>query len=166
MEKGNSYAFYHLAGFYARGIMGMPLDWAKANELLLKAGELGCATAYCNLGNSYNEGLGVDRDETKTNHYHELAAINGNVDARNRLGCLEYNDGNLQRAYKHYMIGAMAGCKSSLDDIKEGFMQHGDVTKDEYAKALRGYQKWQNEVRSEARDKAEKAHLLMANMGL
>ena len=52
MDKGNSTAFYVHAGCYAEGIKGMPQDWAKANELLLKAGELGCAEAYSKLGYS------------------------------------------------------------------------------------------------------------------
>ena len=34
----------------------VPQDWSKANELYLKAGELGCADAYFNLGNSYQWG--------------------------------------------------------------------------------------------------------------
>ena len=41
MAKGNGDAFSMLASYYARGIMGMPQDQQKANELLLKAGELG-----------------------------------------------------------------------------------------------------------------------------
>ena len=48
----------------------------KANELLLKAGELGCAEAYRNLGMSYNNGLGVEVDKKKAKHYYELAAMN------------------------------------------------------------------------------------------
>ena len=39
--------------YYAEGHMGMPQDRAKENELFLKAGELGCAYAYCNLGSAY-----------------------------------------------------------------------------------------------------------------
>ena len=35
MEAKNAYAFYLLAGYYARGVMGFPLDMTKANELLL-----------------------------------------------------------------------------------------------------------------------------------
>ena len=52
MEKGNADAYYMLTGYYAGGKMGLPQDWLKANELYLKAGELGCAEAYFNLGNS------------------------------------------------------------------------------------------------------------------
>ena len=43
MEKGNADAFYFLAGYYREGSRGLPQDEAKANELYLKAGELGCA---------------------------------------------------------------------------------------------------------------------------
>ena len=64
MEKGNADAFFQLAGYYAQGIYDMPQDWAKANELLLKAGELGCAGGYYNLGNCCtNEGMGVEIDK-------------------------------------------------------------------------------------------------------
>ena len=52
-ESGNARAFYNLAGCYAAGDTGMPQDFAKANELFLRAGELGCAEAYYNLGISY-----------------------------------------------------------------------------------------------------------------
>ena len=38
------------------GIFGMPQDRAKTNELYLKAGELGCAVAYYNLGSAVQEG--------------------------------------------------------------------------------------------------------------
>ena len=154
MEKGNADAHYLLAGFYAEGTTGLPQDWAKANELWLKGGELGCAEAHYNFGNSYFIGRGVDIDKKKAKHYFELAAMNGSVHARHNLACAEGQAGNPQRAYKHSLIGARAGYKNSLDAVKTGF-KHGFVTKDEYAQALRAYQKWQDEVRSDARDKAE-----------
>ena len=68
------------------GIFGMPQDRAKTNELYLKAGELGCAVAYYNLGSAYCAGRGVGIDMKKTRHYYELAAMNGNVMARYNLG--------------------------------------------------------------------------------
>ena len=52
MEKGNPTAYNNFAGLYERGSHGMPQNHAKANELYLKAGELGCADAYYNLGNA------------------------------------------------------------------------------------------------------------------
>jgi len=157
MNKGNGDGFFQLAGYYARGIMGLPQDWVKSNELLLKAGELGCTEAYCNLGNSYRNASGVERDVKKAIYYWELAAMGGHVDARYNLGLEELKKGNIHRAFKHFIIGARAGYKDSLDIIKEGFMQ-GDVTKDEYASTLRAYQKRQNEIKSDERNQAKAAY--------
>ena len=153
MEKGNARAFNHLAGFYAEGEMGMPQDWLKANELWLKAGDLGCSDAYFNLGNSYNGGQGMEIDTEKAKHYFELAAMGG-VQARHNLGCMEEEADNPQRACKHFILAARAGFKQSLGSVKKGY-KRGHITKDEYANTLRAYQKSQDEMKSEARDKAE-----------
>ena len=153
MEKGNPSAYNNLAGHYANGTRGLPQDWAKANELYLKAGDLGSADAYFNLGNSYRVGRGVEVDEKKAKHYWELAATNGHIKARHNLGAIEGQAGNHERAYKHLLISASAGSKKSLDSVKGGFMR-GLVTKEQYANTLREYQKSQDEMKSEARDKA------------
>ena len=131
----------------------IPQDMARANELYLKAGGLGCVDAYFNLGVVYGTGNGVEIDEKKAKHYYELAAMNGYVAARHNLSNVEGQDGNHERAMKHFMLAARAGLKGSLDTVKEGYM-HGLVTKEEYAKTLREYQKSQDEMKSEARDKA------------
>ena len=157
MEKGNADAYHQLAGYYSQGMNGMQQNWAKANELWLKAGELGCADAYFNIGNSYNNGMGVEVDEKKAKHYYELAAMMGDVIARYNLGVLESNAGNYHRAYKHYMVAANSGVRPSLDEIKKGFTK-GFVTKDEYASTLRAYHESQTEMKSEARDKAADFH--------
>ena len=141
MEKGKADAFYNLGGCYADGEMGMPQDWAKSNELLLKAGELGFAPAYFNLGDSYYSGeRGVDVDEEKAKHYWELAAMNGSVSARYNLGCVEAQAGNPHRAAKHFILVARAGHDKALGGVKEGY-EHGFVTKDDYANTLRAHQK-------------------------
>ena len=154
MEKGNAGAFNQLAGYYGEGCYGLPLDWAKANELRLKAGELGCAGAYFNLGICYQFGGGVEVDKKKAKHYFELAAMNGDVMARHNLGCAEYEASNFHRAYKHFMLVACTGYNLSLDSVKKGFM-NGHVTKEEYANTLREYQKSQDEMKSDMRDKAQ-----------
>ena len=153
-EKGNADAFYQLAGYYDRGINGVPQDRAKANELFLKSGELGCADAYYNLGNQYFNGRGVEVDKKKARHYYELAAMNGDVQARNNLGCMEGQAGNHQRAMNHFKLAARSGHTKSLDTVKDGYMG-GYVTKDEYANTLREYQKSQDEMKSKARDQAQ-----------
>ena len=151
MEKGNANAFYHLAGDYADGSRGMPQDEAKANELYLKAGELGCTGAYYNLGILYSNGRGGAIDKKKAKHYYELAAMSGDIRARHNLACMEGQTGNSQRAFKHCLIAAKAGCKESLDMVKGGYM-NGYVTKEQYANTMREYQKSRDETKSDARD--------------
>ena len=154
MEADNAYAFYVLASYYDRGVKGMPQDYEKANELYLRAGELGCSNACYNLGISYSfHGNGVEVDKKKAKHYYELAAMNGDMNARHNLGCMEGQAGNEHRAHKHFIIAAKAGYKKSLDYVKEGFV-NGIVTKEEYANALRAYQSRQDLMKSDMRDKA------------
>ena len=153
MEKGNAWAFYDHAGYYANGSHGLTQDWAKANELRLKAGELGCANAYTRLGYSYANGMGVEADKNKAKYYYELGAMKGDVISRYNLGVLESKVGNHQRTYKHMIFAAKAGHHEALDVVKKGFMK-GYVTKEEYASTLRAYHESQTEMKSEARDKA------------
>ena len=155
-EKGNAYSFFQLGGYYYRGILGIPQDVARANELFLKAGELGHAGAYYNLGVCYDNGQGVEVDKKKAKHYWELAAMNGSVQARHNLGVDEYEAGNTQRAFKHFIISASAGYKDSLNMVRQGY-RVGHVTKAEYANTMREYQKSQDEMKSDMRDKAQAA---------
>ena len=152
VDADNAYAFYTLGGCYDRGVMGMPQDFAKANELWLRSGELGCHAAYYNLGYSFENGDGVEVDKKKAIHFWELGAMNGNVIARHNLGCEEVGAGNHNRACKHFILAAKAGYKKSLNRVKAGFMD-GIVTKEEYANTLRAYQSRQDELKSDGRDK-------------
>ena len=79
--------------------------------------------------------------------------MKGDVAARHNLGLIEGHAGNHHQAMKHFLIAARAGSKLSLDVVKKGYM-HGHVTKEEYATTLREYQKSQDEMTSDARDKA------------
>jgi TPR repeat protein len=157
LEVNNAYAFHQLAGYYSKGDRGVPQNFVKANELYLRAGELGCAEAYCSLGYSYDTGRSVEIDKKKAKRYCELAALNGSVNARHNLGCVEGKAGNNTRAFKHFLLAARAGYKDSLDQVKVGFV-HGIVTKDEYENALRAYQSRQDLMKSDDRDKA-RAHI-------
>ena len=75
--------------------------------------------------------------------------------ANQRLGCLEGQAGNDQ------LISASAGHTLSLNSVKAGYMD-GHVTKDEYANTLRKYQKSQDEMKSEMRDKAQEYALMFS----
>ena len=156
IDKGNATAMNMLANCFAQGRMGLPQNRVKANELCLKAGELGHALGYYNLGNNYREGKGVEMDKTKAKHYYELAAMDGNVSARHNLGLLEGAAGNYHRAMKHFIIAAKAGHDGSLDYTKRGY-KGGLIAKDEYADILRAYQARQEEMKSDEREEAAKA---------
>ena len=153
MEKGNALAYLQLGGMYANGEGSLPQDDEKANELWLQAGKLGCAEAYHNLS-LYFYGI---RNQKKAEYFCELAAMGGYVYARSNLADNEYNAGNYERAYKHYMIAAKAGDKDSLDEVKDGFMR-GFIAKDEYASTLRAHQKRVAEMNSDMREKAAAAY--------
>ena len=153
MENGNADAFYQLAEYYDRGSYGLHQNRVKANELWLKAGELGHSRAYYRLGYSYHVGRGTEVDKKKAKHYYEIAAMKGDVHARHNLGALESKVGNHQRTYKHMIISARAGYHESLDVVKKGFTK-GFVTKDEYESTLREYHERQTEMKSDAREAA------------
>ena len=138
---------------YRDGVHGLPQNSAKALELWHRAGELGDALAYYNIGVTYEIGHGVEIDKKKALHYFELAAMKGSVKARCHLGVVEGQAGNTDRALKHWMIAVKGGNANSLENIKR-MLGYGDATKDDYAKALRSYQAYLNEIKSDQRDEA------------
>jgi len=190
IDNGNAEAHYILAGYYNSGVLGHNgendgrRDLAKANELFLKAGELGCDAAYLALGDSYRLGNGVEIDKTKAKHYYELAAMKGSVHARHNLGCEEEQAGNIHMAYRHYILAARAGFARSMGKVKQGFFStspdgptfrfaafmgtvtaeeyaRGDITEDKHSTALQLYHNTlvsyfgrYKEMENDARDKA------------
>ena len=157
MKLDDAEAIYEMGCFYHDGVYGLPQDHAKALELWHRAAELGRATSYYSIGNSYLKGNGVERDEKKAKHYWELAAMGGDIKARQNLGVSEWCAGNMDRAMKHFMIAAEFGNSVSLDIIKQIFMD-GYATKDDYSEALRSYQANLVEIKSPQRDEAAAAH--------
>ena len=153
VEMGDAKAIYSLGCYYNGGKYGFPQDRAKALEHWHRAAELGHTEAYYNIGNAYYKGNGVERDMKKAKHYYELAAMGGDADARYNLGRIEEEAGNMSRAVKHHLIAAGCGDNESLKKIREFFV-NGHATKDDYAKALRSYQGYINEIKSDQRDEA------------
>ena len=118
-------AMRNLGCKHYNGSRGLRQNYRKAIKLWLRAGELGDAIAYRNLGTCYSAGRGVVRDEKKANHYNALAAMGGDAMARHNLGAAEYNAGNMERAVKHWMIGVGAGFDNSLDGVRQCFANGG-----------------------------------------
>ena len=157
IELNDATAICDMGCKYAEGLLGLPQNRAKALELWHRAAELGDADAYCNLGIAYDNGDGVQRDETKAAYYYELAAIRGDSYARANLGVESLEKGDKDRALKHWMITVKDGEYRSLQNIKCIYMD-GHVTKDDYAKALRSYRAYLDEIKSDQRDEAAAAN--------
>ena len=158
VELDDAEAIFNLGNHYRRGEDGFPFpqDYDKAFELFVRAGDLGYAKAYNNVGYAYENGSGAEIHKKKAGHYFKLATIEGNVFSRYNLGVVEENAGNMNRALKHYLIAAEGGCNNSLKQIQKLYT-NGHATKDDYAKALRAYQAYLAEIKSTQRDKAAAA---------
>ena len=150
-------ALHSLGMYYFNGTYGFEQDYNKALEHWHRAGELGHAAAYCSIGSAYYQGRGVEVDKKKTEHYWELSAMGGCVNARYNLGNEEVRADNVNRALKHHLIAVGGGYADSLEAIKELY-SGGFVTKDNYMKALRSYQTYLGEIKSVKRDNAAAAH--------
>ena len=135
------------------GEHGLVQDRDKALELWHRAGELGSVSAYFAIGLSYLNGDGVQQDLMKAIHYWELAAMRGDVMARQNLGIYEESIGNIDRAMKHFQIAAKFGCEKTLKVVQDCF-KSGLVAKDDYANVLRARQQYVQEISSNERDKA------------
>ena len=104
-----------------------------------KAAELGNINSQYNLSGLYFLGQGVEKDEKKALYHLEEAAIGGHVEARHNLGRFEgENNGNMDRAFKHFTIAANMGHDKSLELLKKNYA-NGFVTKDDFASALRAH---------------------------
>ena len=73
--------------------------------------------------------------------------------ARHNLGVYEHKAGNVDKTMKHFVIAAGCGHAKALKHIRSLFM-NGNATRDNYEEALRAYQQYAEEVRSDQRDKA------------
>ena len=156
VEAKDAIAIYGLGCCYDDGLYGLQQNRAKALELWHRAGEMGSNDSYHNIGNAYLHGRGVERDMKKARHYLELAAIKGDDTARYNLGVYEEREGNMDRAMKHFMVAVRGGDSDSLE-ATQALFKDGQATKDDYTKALRLYQAYLDEIKSDQRDEAAAA---------
>ena len=139
------------------------LDWAKdlfhegnhegAYKYYNKAAELGNANAHYNLSISYQKGDGVEGDEKKEVYHLEEAVIRGHPEARHNLAVLEWKNGRIERAVKHWIIAATLGDDSAIKSLKECY-KDGDVSKDDFATALRAHHAAVDATKSPQREEA------------
>ena len=113
-------------------------DYTAGFEYYTKAASLGEALAHYQLSVLYAEGFGVEKDEKREQYHSEQAAIGGHPSARYNLGCIEAGNGRVDRAVKHWIIAAKHGSDDSLEYVKDLY-KDGDVSKEDFAAALRGH---------------------------
>ena len=82
-----------------------------------------------------------------------IAAIAGHPDARYNLGSVEWQNGRMDRAVKHYIIAAKQGCDHAIKTLMDEFRE-GCVEKEVLAAALRAYQAAVGATKSPQREKA------------
>jgi len=111
-------------------------DYSTAFEYFTKAAELGDVEAHYNLSFMYQRGKGVEKDEKKASYHLVEAAIAGHPDARYNLGCYEEENSRFDRAVKHFIIAANLGDDDSIQALK-GCYKYGDISKEDFAAALR-----------------------------
>ncbi len=128
-------------------------DYKAALKYWTKAVALGDAHAHHQLSSLYREGEGVEKNEKKVLHHLEEAAIGGHPYARHNLGCVEEENGRMDKAVKHFIIAAKLGCDTSLDSLKDAY-KAGHASKEDFATALSGYQAANEATKSPQRDKA------------
>ena len=117
---------------------------------------MGDIVAHNDLSIMYHLGEGVEKDEKKTLYHLEEAAIGGHDIARHNLGYLEWKNGRIERAAKHWIIAAKLGYDDSLNALKECY-KDGIISKEDFAAALRGHQAAVDATKSPQREAAEAA---------
>ena len=133
---------------------GLEGDYGSALEYLTKASLQGDAEAHFLLSDLYRRGEGVEKDKGKEVLHAEEAAIGGHPDARYALGGHEYNNGNIERAVKHWIIAAAQGHDRSIKTLMEKFRE-GYVSNGELAAAFRAHKAAVDATKSPQREKGE-----------
>ncbi len=125
-------------------------------EWYTKAAELGHASAHYKLAFMYHVGQGADKDKMKEIYHLEEASLRGHPDARHNLGGIDFKNGNIERAVKHFLIAASQGVDNSIEMLmwlfKEG---QGHVNKEDLTAALRAHQAAVDATKSPQREEAE-----------
>ena len=130
-------------------------EYSSACAYFTKAAELGDADAHYRLAIMYNEGEGVEKDKGKYIHHLEEAVIGGHPYARYNLGVHENNNGNVERAVKHWIISATQGLDDAIKVLMKAFKQ-GFVEKDLLASTLRAHKAAVDATNSPQREAAGK----------
>jgi hypothetical protein len=128
-------------------------DYDVAFKYWTKAAELEDLEAHCWLGYMYGKGDVVEKDEEKKVYHYEKAAIGGHPYARHKLGWYEAENGNIERAVKHFIIAANLGYEKSMKTLWD-YYKDGDITREDLEGTLRTHQAAIDAMKSPEREAA------------
>jgi len=131
-------------------------DYEIAIEYWTKAAALGDLEAHFCLGVFYHDGDHVEKDEKKGVYHLEEATIGGHPIARFYLALREGTHDRIERAVKHLIIAANLGDDFSVKELKE-CCKVGEVSKEDFAAALRAHQAAVDATKSPQREAAARA---------
>ena len=150
--KGDAHAATSLADKFMHG-EGITQDVVKAMELFHFAADKGSGYGNFVLGTANAYGMhGVAVDLEKARMFAERAVKVDFIPARKILALLEAKEGNAVLAFRHYRLGAEAGCKGHMDTLWKWFYQ-GKISKDILENTLRKYHQACDNMDSEERER-------------
>eukprot|EP00985_Skeletonema_marinoi_P020097 scaffold11772_cov183-Skeletonema_marinoi.AAC.16 len=129
-------------------------DHESAFEYWTKAIEFGNLAAHYELHCLYRDGKGVEMDMKKAIYHAEQAAIGGHHLARFNLGGIEWGNGKVERAVKHWIIAAYLGDDEALGALR-GCYDVGFVSKENFSATLRAHKAALDATKSPQREAAE-----------
>ena len=137
-------------------------DYRSAFDYWTKAAALGDTDAHSKLSYLYRKAEYVQKDEEKEVYHLEEAAIGGAPYARYFLGWHEYDNGNIERAVKHWIIAATQGEDGSIKALMGAF-RGGLISKEELAATLRAHKAAVDATKSPQRAAAEICHQFISS---
>ena len=127
----------------------------QAFDYYTRAAALGELEAHTELANMYRLGLGIEKDLEKFLEHLEEASIGGHPTARYSLGSYEFNNLNIERAVKHWIIAAKQGDDKAIEELMKMFSV-GYVEKDVLDATLRAHKAAVDATKSPQREEARK----------
>eukprot|EP00984_Skeletonema_dohrnii_P024307 scaffold13423_cov115-Skeletonema_dohrnii-CCMP3373.AAC.3 len=141
-----------------RGVAGRCLkegNFIEGFKYMNQAAKGGNMDAHYQLARMYIDGKCVEQDMKMAFYHWEEAAIGGHHIARFGLGLMEGNHGRHERQVKHLIIAANQGWGAAVKQLKMCY-EEGHVSKDEFAAALRAYQRAIDATKSPQREAAKR----------
>ena len=117
VEADDVGAMYALGCIYYRGQLGLQRDREMALGLWKQASKLGSSHSNLQLAKIYY----VEGDLKKATFHFEAAAMAGNEVARFNLGAIESESGNMERAFKHWIMSASSGYCYAMQNLRTAF---------------------------------------------